>query len=121
MASETNITAWHACLISLPKSLTHMTDNNKAVDLVYLNFQKVYDKVPQERLMLKFNAYGIQGVASRWIRDWLTGHRQHVCTNQSYSNLATVTSGVPQSSVLGLLLFIIYTNDLDTNIASKNV
>ena len=44
----------------------HDTDNNKAVDLVYLDFQKAFDKVPHERLMVKVNAHGIQGDAARW-------------------------------------------------------
>ena len=70
-------------------------DNNKAVDLVYLDFQKAFDKVPHERLLIKVNAHGIQGDAARWIRNWLAGHRQRVCINQSFSNWASVTSGVP--------------------------
>ena len=69
--------------------------------------------------MVKVNAHGIQGDAARLIRNWLAGRRQRVCINQSYSNLAPVTSGVPQSSVLGPLLFLIYINDRDTNIVSK--
>ena len=54
---------------------THDTDNSKVVDLVYLDFQKAFDKVPHERLMLKVNAHGIQGNAARWIRNWLAGRR----------------------------------------------
>ena len=83
-------------------------DNNTVVDLVYLDFQKAFDKVPHERLMLKVNAHVIQDDAARWIRNWLAGHHQRVCINQSYSNLAPVRSGVPQGRVLGPLLFLIY-------------
>ncbi|KAF2344576.1 Reverse transcriptase domain [Trinorchestia longiramus] len=48
-------------------------DSTKAVDLVYLDFQKAFDKVPHERLNAKVEAYGIRGNYSRWIRNWLTG------------------------------------------------
>ena len=77
---------------------TYDTDNNNAVDLVYPDFQKEFDKVPQEILMVKVNAHGIQGDAARWIRNWLAGRRPRVCINQSYSNWASVTSGVSKMS-----------------------
>ena len=98
---------------------TYDTDNNKAVDLVYLDFQKAIGKVPHERLTLKVNAHGIHDDVARWIRNCLAGRCQRVCINQSYSNWAPVTFGVPQGIVLGALFFLIYTNDLDTNIVSK--
>ena len=113
-----------SCLTSLQDFIaqlidTYDTDNSKAVDLVYLDFLNAFDKVPHERLMIKVNAHDIQGDAARWIRNWLAGRRLRVCINQSYSNWAPVTSGVPLGSVLCPLRFLIYVNDLDTNIVSK--
>ena len=69
--------------------------------------------------MPRVNAHGIHGDAARWIRNWFAGRRQRVCINQSYSNWAPITSGVPQGSVLGPLRFLIYINDIYTSIVNK--
>ena len=82
-----NKRSWLTSLLDLFSQVidTHDTNNNKAIDLGYLDFQKTFDKVPHERLMLEVNAHGIQGDAARWIRNWLAGRRQRVCINQSNS------------------------------------
>ena len=87
---------------------TYETDNNKGVDFVYLDFQKAFDKVPHEGLMVKVNSSGIQVDSARWVRNCLAGRRQRVCINQFYSNWAPATYGVPQGSVLGPLLFLMF-------------
>ncbi|KAF2347513.1 Reverse transcriptase domain [Trinorchestia longiramus] len=100
-----------SCLINLLDFLGEVNrkyDRTKAVDFVYLDFQKAFDKVPLERLMAKVEAHGIRGNYSRWIRNWLTGRTQRVVIHDETSDPALVTSGVPQGSVLEPLFFIIY-------------
>ena len=86
-------------------------DRSSAEDVVFLDFRKAFNKDPHKRLMRKVRALGIQGNVAALIENWLAGRRQRVIVNGVHSDRTAVSSGVPQWSVLGQLLFVIYIND----------
>ena len=93
-------------------------NSSKASDVIFLDLSKAFDSVPRERLLLKLNRYGIDGQLDLWFRNLLTNGKQRVLIRGSYSDWSPVTSGVPQGSILGPVMFLIYVNDIPDIITS---
>ena len=101
------------------EDVTKWVDEGPPVDIISLDLKKAFDKVPHQRLLLKLKAHGIGNGMINWIEKWLIDRRQRVVVDGEVLNWKSVLSGVPQGSVLGPILFLIYINDLDDDITSK--
>ena len=98
------------------EKVANYLDSGKPVDVIYLDFQKAFDKVPHMRLLARHEEIGITGKLLDWIREWLKGKKQRAVINGKASQWIEVDSGVPWSSILRPLLFIIFINGIDEGI-----
>ena len=100
-------------LINITENIRKALDDGNIGCGVFVDLQKAFDTVDHQILLAKLNHYGIHGVSNDWFKSYLYNHNQYVSINGFDSGITTIICGVPQGSVLGLLLFLVYINDLN--------
>ena len=108
-------------LLRCVESWTKSLDEGTQVDVIYTDYSKAFDRVSHSKLLKKLDGLGVRGYILGWIQNFLCGRRQKVKVHSSYSEWALVKSGVPQGSVLGPVLFMIFINDLPDAIQGTTI
>ena len=111
----------HSCqtqLLEAAHQWAENIDHKSSTHVIFLDFSRAFDSVPHQRLLLKLDNIGVRGSLLSWIDSFLKNRQQRVVINNTLSSWKKVTSGVPQGSILGPLLFLVYVNDIGNGLIS---
>ena len=106
-------------LIDFIDEIQRCMNARQQTDSLFIDFSKTFDTVPHRRPLNKLQFYGVRGPVLHWISSWLTDRHQRVIADGESSSATFVISGVPQGTILGPFMFLVYINDINKNITTS--
>ena len=108
-------------LIKLTNELLFNMDNDMVTGLTFVDFRNAFDVINHEFLLKKLSIYGVNDLSLKWFRSYLTGRKQYVRINGCCSTIKQLLQGVPQGSILGPILFLLFVNDMPSSICDSTL